>query len=228
MDHQLAAAQALKYAEELRQLHEIERAHRRRVEEALEELGESYGATVRALATALELRDDATGEHAERVTRLGLRLAERVAPHLSQDPQLEYGFLLHDVGKIGVHDAVLLKRAPLDEDEQREMERHPLLGERIIAQIPYLGGLARDVVVAHHERWDGGGYPLGLLGTGVPLAARIFSLADAFDAMTNDRPYRRALSSAAALAEIERGAGRQFDPVLAREFISLLAAEEAA
>ena len=228
MDQQLAAAQALKYAEELRELHEIEPAHRRGVEEALRRLEESYGTTVRALATALELRDDATGEHADRVTRIALRLAERVAPHLCRDPQLEYGFLLHDVGKIGVPDVVLLKEAPLDESERRELERHPLLGERILAQIPYLGGLARDIVVAHHERWDGAGYPLGLLGTGVPLAARIFALADAFDAMTNDRPYRRALSPAAALGEIAREAGRQFDPVLAAQFVALLAAEEAA
>jgi HD-GYP domain-containing protein (c-di-GMP phosphodiesterase class II) len=228
MDHQLAAAQALKYAEELRELHDVERAHRRRAEEALRELGESYGATVRALATALELRDDATGEHAERVTRLALRLAERVTPQLCRDPQLEYGFLLHDLGKIGVPDAVLLKQAPLDESEQREMERHPLLGERILVQIPYLGGLARDVVVAHHERWDGRGYPLGLVGTGIPLAARIFAVADAFDAMTNDRPYRGALPAAAALAELEREANRQFDPVLVREFVFLLAADEAA
>ena len=228
MDHQLAAAQALKYADELRQLHEIERAHRRGVEEALRRLEESYATTVRALAATLELRDDATGEHAERVTRLALRLAERVAPHLCRDPQLEYGFLLHDVGKIGIPDAVLLKEAPLDADERRELERHPLLGERILAQIPYLGGLARDVVVAHHERWDGAGYPLGLLGTGIPVAARVFALADAFDAMTNDRPYRLALSTAAALGEIEREASRHFDPVLAAQFVTLFADAEAA
>jgi HD-GYP domain-containing protein (c-di-GMP phosphodiesterase class II) len=228
MDEELAAAQALRYADELRELHEIERAHRRGVEEALRRLEEWYTTTVRALATALELRDDATGEHAGRVTRLALRLAERVAPQLCRDPQLEYGFLLHDVGKLGVPDAVLLKQTPLDEDERRELERHPVLGERILAQIPYLGGLARDVVVAHHERWDGTGYPLGLFGTGIPLAARIFALADAFDAMTHDRPYRLALSIAAALAEIEREAGRHFDPTLAVQFVLLFAEEQAA
>jgi ribonuclease P protein subunit RPR2 len=228
MDDQLAAAQALKYADELRELHEIERAHRRGVEEALRRLEESYATTVRALASALELRDDSTGEHAERVTRLALRLAERVAPQLCRDPQLEYGFLLHDVGKLGVPDAVLLKQTPLHEDERRELERHPILGEQILAHIPYLGGLARDVVVAHHERWDGRGYPLGLFGTGIPLAARIFALADAYDAMTNDRPYRFALSTAAALAEIEREAGRHFDPTLAVQFVLLFAEERAA
>jgi ribonuclease P protein subunit RPR2 len=228
LDQPLAIAQALKYAEELRELHAAEQAQRQRVEGALERLEDSYRMTVRALATALELRDDKTGDHAQRVSELAMRLAHRVAPQLCGDPQLEYGFLLHDLGKIGVRDAVLRKPGPLDEDERREMERHPLLGERILAQIPYLGGVAREVVVAHHERWDGRGYPLGLLGTGIPLSARIFALADTFDAMTNDRPYRPTVSSTAALAEIEREAGRQFDPTLASEFVSFVAAQEAA
>ncbi len=223
MDEGLAGAQALRYAEELRELYAEERSQRARVEDALLRLEDSYSTTVRALAAEIELRDDVTGGHSERVTMLALRLAERVAPELLGDPQLEYGFLLHDIGKIGVPDAVLLKPGNLEPEERRLIELHPVQGERILAQIPYLGGVARDIAVAHHERWDGGGYPAGLVGTEIPLAARIFAVVDTFDAMTNDRPYRRALPVLHALAEIERQAGRQFDPDIVGEFVALVA-----
>ena len=221
MDKKLAIAQTLKYAEELREVYSQERTQRRAAEEALEQLRASYATTVRALAAALELRDDQTGDHADRVARLANRLAELVAPELAADPELEYGFLLHDLGKIGVADAILLKPGPLDPGELTIMRGHPLLGEQIVARIPYLGGLARSVVAAHHERWDGTGYPQGLAGTDIPLAARIFAVVDAFDAMTNDRPYRKALPFEVAVAEVERGAGTQFDPAVARAFVSL-------
>ena len=128
VEEQLAIAQALKYAEELRDLHEQERRQRRAAEDALARLEASYRTTVAALADALELRDDETGGHAERVTALGLRLAGSVAPELADDPELEYGFLLHDVGKIGVSDTVLLKPGALDRAEMEQMQRHPLLG----------------------------------------------------------------------------------------------------
>ena len=221
MDEQLAIAQTLRYAEELRDVYARERAQRRVAESALEQLRESYGTTVRALAAALELRDDQTGGHAERVAGLALRLAELAAPDLAADPELEYGFFLHDLGKIGVADAILLKPGPLDAGEMDAMRGHPLLGQRIVARIPYLGGLARQIVLSHHERWDGEGYPHGLAGTEIPLAARIFAVVDAFDAMTNDRPYRTALPPEAAIAEIERGAGTQFDPTVVKAFIAL-------
>ncbi len=221
MDQQLAVAQALKYAQELRQLHAAERAQRRIVEEALERLETSYATTVRALAAALELRDDETGGHAERVTRLALELTGRLDPELAAEPQLEYGFLLHDIGKIGIPDAILRKPGPLDPEELEQMRFHPVLGERVLEQIPYLSGLARDVVACHHERWDGKGYPAGLKGERIPLAARIFALADSFDAMTNDRPYRRAMTVADAIDEIIRSSGSQFEPDLARAFVEL-------
>jgi HD-GYP domain-containing protein (c-di-GMP phosphodiesterase class II) len=221
MDEQLAAAQTLRYAEELRRLHLEERAQRCLAEEALARLQDSYATTVRALAAALELRDDQTGGHAERVADLGLRLARQVAPELAADPELEYGFLLHDIGKIGVPDAILLKPGPLSAPEMTEMRFHTVLGELIIEFVPYLNGLARQVIGAHHERWDGGGYPQRLAGEGIPPAARIFSVVDAFDAMTHDRPYRSALPLDASLREIAECAGKQFDPAVAEAFLAL-------
>ncbi len=222
MDKQLAVAQAMKYAQELRQLHASERAQRRMVEEALERLETSYATTVRALAAALELRDDESGGHAQRVTTLALELTRRVDPELAAEPQLEYGFLLHDIGKIGIPDGILRKPGPLDPHELEQMRFHSVLGERVLEQIPYLSGLALDVVACHHERWDGGGYPAGLRGTQIPTAARIFALADSFDAMTNDRPYRKAMTLEAAIAEILDSSGTQFEPALAEVFVELL------
>jgi HD-GYP domain-containing protein (c-di-GMP phosphodiesterase class II) len=221
VDPQLVIAQILKYAEEFRYLHAEERTQRRAAEDALDQLRDSYATTVRALAAALELRDDHTGGHAERVTRIALRLTHEVAPELASDPELEYGFLLHDLGKIGIPDAILLKPGPLTADEKEEMRYHPILGERIVARIPYLSGVARHVVAAHHERWDGHGYPRGLRGTRIPVAARIFAHADAWDAMTSDRPYRAAMPLEQAFAEIERCAGTQFDPAISAAFLSI-------
>jgi ribonuclease P protein subunit RPR2 len=228
LEEKLAIAQSLKYAEGLRELYAAERAQRRITEDALTKLEASYRTTVRALAAALELRDDQTGAHAERVTELALRLAARVAPELATDPELEFGFLLHDLGKIGVPDAVVLKPGPLDPDELELMRRHVDLGEKIVARIPYLGGLARQVIAAHHERWDGKGYPRGLAGEDIPLPARIFAVVDSFDAMTNDRPYRQALPVEEAVAEIRSGAGTQFDPEVVRAFVSLVEQVDAA
>jgi HD-GYP domain-containing protein (c-di-GMP phosphodiesterase class II) len=221
MDEKLAIAQSLKYAEELQQLYVRERDQRSKVEEAVARLEESYATTVRALASALELRDDGTGAHADRVTTLALLLAAQVVADLTADPELEYGFLLHDLGKIGVPDAILLKPGPLTRREMEEMRYHPILGEKIVGRIPYLSGVARQIVAAHHERWDGGGYPRGLAAEQIPLGARIFAVADAFDAMTNDRPYRKALTFQVALSEILTGAGTQFDPELVDAFIEL-------
>jgi len=189
---------------------------------AFRELHDSYRGTVRALAAALELRDDDTRAHATRVTELAIQLAERVAPELAHDPELEYGFLLHDIGKIGVPDAILRKPGPLDASEVERMKHHVTLGRRILAEIPYLNGIASQIAVAHHERWDGTGYPNGLHGDEIPLPARIFSIIDAFDAITNHRPYRPAQTVAHALHEIENGSGSQFDPAIATVFIELI------
>ena len=183
---------------------------------------EMLDSMVAVLAAALEMRDDETGEHAHRVTQLALALAEVVAPELTEDPQLRYGFLLHDIGKIGVPDRILLKPQALTPEEVRLMEQHPMLGAQLVTRTPFLCGLARDVITFHHERWDGNGYPWGTRGEQIPLAARIFALADSFDAMTSDRPYRDSVSVEAALAEIQLHAGRQFDPSLVERFVPLV------
>ncbi|MDX6408886.1 MAG: hypothetical protein QOE13_1957 [Gaiellaceae bacterium] len=228
MREDLATAQALRYAQELRTLYAEERKQRRAAEQALERLGDSYSTTVRALAAALELRDDETGGHAERVAQLALELAKSIDPALLDDPELEYGFLLHDLGKIGVPDSILLKPGPLTARERETMRDHPILGERIVARIPFLRGTARQVVAAHHERWDGTGYPRRLRALQVPKGARIFAVVDAFDAMTNERPYRAAMKVDQALAEIKRCSDSQFDPLVVEAFLSLQQVRSAA
>ena len=188
---------------------------------------EGTAATVEALARALELHDyrrgrfGETAAHTARVTQLAHAVAERVAPELTLDPQLAYGFRLHDIGMIGVSNATLVKPGPLTPTEVDEIREHPWLGERIVAPVPALGGLARQVIACHHERWDGSGYPRGLRGAEIPLAARIFAVADAFDAMTNDQPYREALPVDEALDEIRGKAGLDFDPDVAAALLTL-------
>jgi response regulator RpfG family c-di-GMP phosphodiesterase len=203
--------QLLLYARDLRRLFELERAQRRLVQEA-------YRETVGALADALATKDTPTRAHSQRVQKYAVELAHVVDPVLAEDPSIEYGFLLHDVGKIGVPDDILGKRGPLTPDERGLMEQHTVLGEQMLRGVAFLRGEGIAVVRSHHERWDGGGYPDGLSGTDIPIAARIFAVADALDAMTSDRPYRKAGSWAAAAREIDAQAGRQFDPAIVRSF----------
>ena len=190
-------------------------------EDFLQTRNGTYDLTVEALAAALELRDDETGNHARRVTDLALALTQAIDPVLAADPELRCGFLLHDIGKIGISDSILLKRGRLDPSELRTIQMHTTLGEHLLSYIPLLSDVAHDVVAYHHERWDGTGYPWGLRGDEIPLAARIFAVADAFDAITTDRPYRRARPIAEAVGEIEEGAGTQFDPAVVHAFMHL-------
>ena len=176
--------------------------------------GEALEATVAALAAALELRDDETGSHAQRVSEAALAITRAVDPLLAEDPELRFGFLLHDIGKIGIPDRILLKPGALSLDETRIMQTHTVLGDHLISNVTHLRGVARDVIVHHHEHWDGGGYPWGLAAQEIPLAARIFAVADAYDALTTNRPYRRAVNQDDALSEIQRASGSQFDPTL--------------
>jgi HD-GYP domain-containing protein (c-di-GMP phosphodiesterase class II) len=185
------------------------------------------GATVEALARALELHDyrrgrfGETAAHTARVTQLALLLTEQIAPELLLDAQLAHGFRLHDIGMIGVSNSTLLKPGALTAAELDEVREHPWLGERIVAPIPALGGLARQVIACHHERWDGSGYPRGLRGTEIPVAARVFAVIDAFDAITNDQPYRDALPLSDARDELHTKAGLDFDPDVVEAFLAL-------
>jgi len=192
------------------------RAASRRERQRSRELRDTYTATVRALSNAVEARDAYTAHHAERVAAYGADIAALCGLALAQEPQIEYGFLLHDIGKIGIADAILFKPGSLDADERHEMQRHPVIGEEIIREIEFLTP-ARAVVRHHHERWDGGGYPDGLAGEAIPLAARVFALADALDAITSDRPYRAARPLAAARAALRESEG-QFDPGILAAF----------
>jgi response regulator RpfG family c-di-GMP phosphodiesterase len=205
------AEQLLVYARDLSRLLEVERAQRRALQHA-------YRQTVAALADALEAKDPQTGLHAQRVQHYALTLTEGVDARLLDDPSLEYGFLLHDVGKIGVPTQILEKRGPLSDPEWELIQAHPSIGADILGEVTLLQGQGLDVVRAHHERWDGSGYPRGLAGEEIPLGARIFALADTLDAMTSDRPYRRALSWERATDEILGQTGRQFDPRVVKAF----------
>jgi diguanylate cyclase (GGDEF)-like protein len=197
--------QLLLYAADLRRLLEIERGR-----QAL--LQRTYRQTVTALAGALESKDFGTATHSQRVQRYAVELAQAIEPNLLLDPSVEYGFLLHDVGKIGIPDRILQKPGPLDDSELRLMRTHTLLGEQLLRDVELLHGDGLKVVRGHHERWDGLGYPDGLAGKEIPLAARIFTVADVLDAITSDRPYRAARTWDEAAAEILAGRGRQFDP----------------
>jgi ribonuclease P protein subunit RPR2 len=220
--NQLEAAQRqlLVFARELNLLYQKERARAVELEEALRRLEESYLDMVKTLAFVVEAKDPTTRAHLERTHDYATALAQVVDARLTSDHCLRYGFLLHDVGKVGVPEAILNKPGPLDDEEWLIMRMHPEIGVQMVAGIKSLGP-AVEVIRSHHERWDGRGYPAGLAGEEVPLSARIFSVCDAFDAMTSDRPYRRALPLEQAVDEIMAGAGSQFDPAMAEAFVSI-------
>lgn len=208
------------YARDVRETYAAEKQRAEDLARALRELEQTYLATVRGLAAAVEAKDEYTGGHLVRVTSYGLMIMRLLAPDLANEPQFEYGFLLHDVGKLGVPDAVLKKPGPLDDDEWKLMRLHPTTGRRILEGIPFLTG-AKEIVYSHHERWDGKGYPKGLQEDEVVLGGRVFPIADTFDAMTSDRPYRKAMPFDRAIEEIARGSGTQFWPDAVQAFLSI-------
>lgn len=201
---------------------ELERKVRERTAElnrALRDVDESYRITLEALVTALDAREHETQAHSQRVREYSIALGSRLGLGDGELVHLGRGALLHDVGKIGVPDSILLKPAPLTESEWVEMRRHPRVGFEILQSIRFLS-TAADIVHAHQERWDGHGYPLGLGGTEIALGARIFAIADTLDAITSDRPYRRAATFEVAWEEVRRCSGTQFDPTVVEAFLS--------
>ncbi len=193
-------------------VHELQRNNR--------ELAKAYRDTINAVVNTLEARDPYTRGHTERVAAIARAIAGRMGLSEKELYIIEMGALLHDVGKIGVTDATLRKPGPLDDGEYQEIREHPAKGRHILSNIAFLEG-AIPCVLHHHERYDGSGYPEHLAGADIPLPGRIISVADAFDAMTRDRPYRKAMPSRRALAELERGAGKQFDPKVVRAFLGV-------
>lgn len=207
---------------ELRRAHgQLQQAHEQ-LTSAMSSLGKAYDGTLRSLSGALDARDSETGGHSERVADLTMAMASEMG--IARDSEhwryISWGALLHDVGKIAIPDIILRKPGKLTEEEWVIMRTHPRAGCDILLAVDFLAPVA-EMVYSHHERYDGGGYPRGLAGEQIPLGSRIFMIADAFDAMTSDRIYRRAMPAEEALAEILRHSGSQFDPTAVRAFLSV-------
>ncbi len=188
--------------------------------EAMFELERSYDTTLEALGDALDLKDTETEGHSRRVTAYTIALARAMGIDPSDMKTIKHGAFLHDIGKMAIPDAILLKPGRLDPEETATMRKHCLLGYRIVRKIPFLREAA-DIVYSHQEHFDGGGYPRQLHGEEIPLGARVFAVADTLDAITSDRPYRRGSPFSAARNEIARCAGTQFDPRVVNAFLAI-------
>ncbi|MEW6420609.1 MAG: HD domain-containing phosphohydrolase [Deinococcota bacterium] len=191
----------------------------------LKQLDASREETLRALGLMLEYRDYETKGHTDRVVALGERLGRAMGFQDKELDALRWGAYLHDTGKVAIPDAVLLKPRKLDADEWALMTRHVEIGYEMLHHIPNLPPATLEVVLHHHEKWDGSGYPAGLAGPDIPLAARVFSVVDVYDALTSNRPYRAAWTKAQTLAYLREEAGRQFDPYVVEVFLRLVAGE---
>ncbi len=187
----------------------------------LRQLAERERETLLILARAAESRDTDAAEHVRRLELLSGRLAARAGLDAVAAGEVGWGAMLHDIGKLQVPDRILLKPEPLNPDEWTVVRLHPIWSEQALANSPDLA-VAREIARSHHENWDGTGYPDGLYGDRIPLPARIVRIADAFDAMTSDRPYQRPASFEAALEELSASSGRDFDPTLVRLFVDLV------
>jgi putative nucleotidyltransferase with HDIG domain len=181
----------------------------------------SYVEAVGAVVTAADARDHETTGHSFRVALYAMAMARSLRLPADQLKAIEWGALLHDVGKMAVPDGVLRKPGPLTANEWHIMKQHPTWGFDMLAEVSFLQPAAIEIVYSHHERWDGQGYPRGIAGEQIPLAARIFAVADTYDAITSDRPYRRARTHGAAIAELRRVAGQQLDPLMVDTFLGL-------
>lgn len=197
----------------------------RNLERSNRELRDAYETTIAGWARALDLKDEETAGHSERVTDLTLVLARRLAVPEHELDHIRRGALLHDIGKMGVSDGILRKPGKLTAAEWKEMRKHPAYARDLLAPVPFLQP-AIDIPYSHHEKWDGSGYPLGLKGEEIPLPARLFAVVDVFDALTSDRPYRKAWSTDEALEHIREQSGKHFDPAVVSAFMELIAQEQ--
>jgi HD-GYP domain-containing protein (c-di-GMP phosphodiesterase class II) len=201
-------------------LQEIVAEQTGQLREALRQIERSYDHTLEVLGAAIDLRDSPTAGHSRRVFLYSIEIAKAMDGLESQMRNIAMGAWLHDIGKLAIPDAILLKPGSLTDEERAVMQRHAQIGYDLVKGIPFLAEAA-EIIFAHHERCDGTGYPRGLKTEEIPAGARIFAVADTFDAMTSDRPYRRALPFQASQEVIERGAGKQYDGQVARVFLSI-------
>ena len=201
-------------------LEEMVEKRTKQLQSATKRIELTYDETLGALGGALDLRDNETAGHSRRVTRYCLEIARGMGCSEADLKQIERGSYLHDMGKIGIPDAILFKPGKLTDEEKKIMESHARIGYDLVSGIAFLAPAAQ-IVLAHQERFDGTGYPQGLVGNEIPLGARIFTVADTLDAMTSDRPYRRAMTFDAASEEIKREAEHQFDPKVVEAFLSV-------
>jgi len=190
------------------------------LQSALQRIERSYEDTLQALGAAIDLRDDETAGHSKRVCRYSLEIARAMGWSDKQLESLARGAYLHDIGKLGIPDGILLKPGPLTEDERKLMQRHVQIGFDVVKDIPFLADVA-EIILMHHEQYGGGGYPRGLKGEEILPGARIFAVADTLDAITSDRPYRRASSFESARETIRGLSGSQFDPQVVEAFLNI-------
>ncbi|HEY2812454.1 MAG TPA: HD domain-containing phosphohydrolase [Acidimicrobiales bacterium] len=209
-----------RFALDVGELYRRQKERAELLEEALMQMRTTFLETVRSMAYVVEAKDAYTGQHLERCRVYGNTLMHALGV-AEEYPDAEFGFLLHDVGKVGVPERILNKPGPLTSAEWRVMRTHPIIGFQILQAIPFMTSAA-SIVRCHHEMWDGAGYPEGLRAEQIPLPARVFQVVDAFDAMTTDRPYRASIGVERAAEEVERMAGSQFDPDVCRIFATLV------
>jgi putative nucleotidyltransferase with HDIG domain len=206
---------------EVRLIEETFRALTISLEESQRARERSYVEAVGAVVTAADARDHETSGHSFRVSLYAIALSKALGIHGDELKAIEWGALLHDVGKMVVPDEILRKMGPLTDEEWHIMKQHPTWGFDMLAEVSFLQPAALDIIYSHHERWDGTGYPRRIAGAEIPLAARVFAVVDTYDAITSDRPYRRARSHQVAVTELRRVAGQQLDPQIVEAFAAL-------